>query len=353
MKTATAAAAASGISDRARAVLASATICDMTLPWGNWEEGKDSILDRYIAQGFGFVSLSVGLDRMGFEETVRRVARERARLRAMAPRAELVDSVADIRRLRASGRLALGFHFQGSNPLGGAVDMVEFYYKLGIRHMLLAYNQKNQAADGCSERTDAGLSRYGLALIKEMNRVGMLIDMSHSAERTTREAIDLSARPIAITHANPTVWHESVRNKSDALLVALAARGGMLGLSLYPYHLKGGSSCPLDSFAEMAARLAERIGIDHIGIGSDLCQGHGNAIIEWMRVGRWTKAPPGAGLGAPVLPPQPQWFRDNRDWGKIRAGLLAHGFSEADASKILGGNWHRFFAASLAPMSVA
>ena len=189
----------------------------------------------------------------------------------------------------------------------------------------------------------------GREVIKEMNRVGMLIDMSHSSERTTRESIDLSARPISITHANPNFWLESVRNKSDALIKALAARGGMLGLSLYPYHLKGGTDCPLESFAEMAARLADKVGIDRIGIGSDLCQGHGNEIIEWMRVGRWTKSPPGSGLGAPVLPAQPAWFRDNRDWGNIRAGLVSQGFSETDAGKILGGNWHRFFADALKP----
>jgi microsomal dipeptidase-like Zn-dependent dipeptidase len=188
----------------------------------------------------------------------------------------------------------------------------------------------------------------GREVIKEMNRVGMLIDMSHSAERTTLETIDLSARPISITHANPNFWHTAVRNKSDTVLKALAARGGMLGLSLYPYHLKGGSECSLESFTEMAVRLVDMIGIDHIGIGSDLCQGHGNEIIEWMRVGRWTKAPPSAALGAAVLPAQPPWFRDNRDWGKIRAGLRARGFSEAETGKILGDNWLKFFTASFA-----
>ena len=259
-------------------------------------------------------------------------------------------SAADVDAARRAGKTAVFLASQNPSCIEDDIGLVEILKTLGLSVMQLTYNNQSLLGTGCYESEDTGITRMGREVIKEMNRVGMLIDMSHSAERTTREAIDLSARPIAITHANPNFWHDSVRNKSDALLKALAGRGGMLGLSLYPYHLKGGSDCPIESFAAMAARLADMIGIDNIGIGSDLCQGHGNAIIEWMRVGRWTKAPPGSGLGAPVLPPQPAWFRDNRDWGLIRAGLVANGFSQGDADKVLGGNWHRFFAASLAPM---
>ena len=187
----------------------------------------------------------------------------------------------------------------------------------------------------------------GREVIAEMNRVGMAIDMSHSGERSTREAIDLSARPIAITHANPASWHKVPRNKSDAVLKALAARGGMLGLSLYPHHLRGGSECTLESFTAMVARLADLIGVDHIGIGSDLCQDQPDSVVAWMRNGRWTKSDASIGLGAAVFPPQPDWFRDNRDFGKIRAGLLAQGFSASDTAKIMGGNWYRFYADAL------
>ena len=105
------------------------------------------------------------------------------------------------------------------------------------------------------------------------------------------------------------------------MLKALAARGGMLGLSLYPHHLKGGSECTLESFTAMVARLADLIGVDHIGIGSDLCQDQPDSVVAWMRNGRWTKSDASIGLGAAVFPPQPAWFRDNRDFGKIRAGL--------------------------------
>lgn len=285
-----------------------------------------------------------------FRETVKGFVDWSRRFERHADLIMPAKSAADVDAARRAGKTAVFLASQNPSCIEDDIGLVEILKTLGLSVMQLTYNNQSLLGTGCYESEDTGITRMGREVIKEMNRVGMLIDMSHSAERTTREAIDLSARPIAITHANPNFWHESVRNKSDALLKALAGRGGMLGLSLYPYHLKGGSDCPIESFAAMAARLADMIGIDNIGIGSDLCQGHGNAIIEWMRVGRWTKAPPGAGLGAPVLPPQPTWFRDNRDWGLIRAGLVANGFSQGDAGKILGGNWHRFFAASLAPM---
>lgn len=258
-------------------------------------------------------------------------------------------TAADIDRARAAGKTAVFFASQNPSCIEDDIGLVEVLHDLGIRVMQLTYNNQSFLGTGCYEATDSGITRMGREVIAEMNRVGMLIDMSHSAERSTLEAIDLSKRPISITHANPNFWHTVVRNKSDTVLKALTRRGGMLGLSLYPYHLKDGSNCPLASFSEMAARLADMIGVDNIGIGSDLCQGHGNDIIEWMRVGRWTKAPPTTGLGAPVLPPQPGWFRDNRDWGKIREGLRVQGFTEAEAGKILGGNWYRFFKDSFAP----
>ena len=253
-------------------------------------------------------------------------------------------TAADIERAQMTSRTAVFFGLQTPAPIEDDIGLVEVLHALGIRFMQLTYNNQSLLGAGCYEKEDAGITRMGREVIAEMNRVGMVIDMSHSAERTTRDAIEISARPIAITHANPSSWHPALRNKSDTALKALAVRGGMLGLSLYPHHLRGGSACTLADFTAMVERLAETIGVDHIGIGSDLCQGQPDSVVAWMRNGRWTRASTDIGLGQAVFPPQPSWFRDNRDWGNIRAGLLARGFSPDDAGKILGGNWRRFFA---------
>ena len=175
--------------------------------------------------------------------------------------------------------------------------------------------------------------------------------MSHSAERSTLEAIEVSERPIAITHANPAFWHPARRNKSDAVLRALGQSGGMLGFSMYPHHLKDKSDCTLTSFCEMIARTADVMGVDNIGLGSDLCQDQPDSVVEWMRVGRWSKEIDyGEGsAGDAGFPPMPDWFEDNRHFGNIAAGLIANGFSEADTSAVMGENWLRFYDENFGP----
>ncbi|MEO0938742.1 MAG: membrane dipeptidase [Pseudomonadota bacterium] len=260
-------------------------------------------------------------------------------------------TAADVDRARETGRTAVFFGFQNPSPIEDDIRLIEICHQLGVRFMQLTYNNQSLLATGCYEAEDTGLTRMGKQVVKEMNRVGMVIDMSHSAERSTLEAIDASARPIAITHANPAWWHPALRNKSDAVLRALTARGGMLGFSLYPHHLAGGSDCTLEGFCAMIAEAASRYGVAALGFGSDLCQGQPDSVVEWMRVGRWSKQIDyGEGsAAAPDFPPMPHWFQDNRDWDKVQAGLAAKGFSDAEVGALMGGNWYRFYAESFAP----
>jgi microsomal dipeptidase-like Zn-dependent dipeptidase len=260
-------------------------------------------------------------------------------------------SAADIDAARAAGRTAIFFGFQNPSPIEDDIGLVEILHRLGARFMQLSYNNQSLLATGCYEADDPGITRMGREVIAEMNRVGMVVDMSHSAERSTIEAAEISARPIAITHANPSDWAPALRNKSDAVLRAVTGRGGMLGFSLYPHHLKDKSACTLESFCEMIARTAERYGAEHLGLGSDLCQDQPDSVVEWMRSGRWTKKIDyGEGSAdAPGFPPMPGWFRDNRDFGNIEAGLRAVGFDDAEIAGIMGGNWYRFYAESFGP----
>jgi len=259
-------------------------------------------------------------------------------------------SAADIAAAHESGRTAIFFGLQNCSAIEDDIGLIELLYDLGVRFMQLTYNNQSLLASGCYEPVDSGVTRMGKEVIAEMNRLGMVIDMSHSGERSTLEAIQHSTRPIAITHANPNFWHEVPRNKSDKVLDALRDSGGIIGLSLYPHHLKGGSNCPAADFATMAKKLADRIGPSHVAIGSDLCQDQPDSVVEWMRSGRWTKqgSAPGCAPKA-TFPPQPGWFRDNRDFPALRTHLRQAGFSPAEADGILGDNWHRFFAKSFSP----
>ena len=257
----------------------------------------------------------------------------------------------DVDKARKTGRTAIFFGFQNPSPIEDDIGLVEIVHALGARFMQLTYNNQSLLATGCYEAEDNGITRMGRQVIKEMNRVGLVVDMSHSGDRSTIEAADISERPIAITHANPYDWSPALRNKKDDVIRAVTGNGGMLGFSVYPHHLKGKSDCTLESFCAMIADTAAKYGTENLGIGTDLCQDQPDSIVEWMRAGRWTKEIDyGEGsAAAPGFPSMPKWFHDNRDFGNIEAGLRAVGMSEDEVTGIMGRNWHRFYGENFTP----
>ena len=251
----------------------------------------------------------------------------------------------DIEKANQENRTAIFFGFQNCSPIEDDINLVESVHDLGAIFMQLTYNNQSLLATGCYESNDSGVTRMGREVIKEMNRVGVIVDMSHSAEKSSLDAIEISEKPIAITHANPSFWHNAKRNKSNDLLKALAKSGGMLGLSLYPHHLKEGSNCTLENFCEMTAKTAEIMGVKNIGIGSDLCINHPDSVVEWMRNGTWAKAK-NYGEGSknkPGFPKQPDWFLDARGFNNLEIGLNKIGFNEDETNGILGNNWYNFY----------
>lgn len=260
----------------------------------------------------------------------------------------------DISKARRTGRTAVFFGSQNPSCIEDDIGLVQILHRLGLRFMQLSYNNQSLLASGCYESVDTGITRMGREVIREMNRVGLIVDMSHSGERSTLDAIETSVRPIAITHANPANWHPADRNKSDTVLKALGQSGGMLGFSLYPHHLENGSACSLQSFCNMVCRTADLMGIENIGIGTDLCQNQPDSVVQWMRVGRWTKSMDfGEGSeSSPGFPVMPHWFEDNRHFGVIADGLLSAGMTLQDIQAVMGGNWYRFFDAGFEPSNV-
>ena len=251
----------------------------------------------------------------------------------------------DIEKANKEKKTAIFFGFQNCSPIEDDIKLVEKIHKLGCRFMQLTYNNQSLLATGCYENTDSGVTNFGREVIKEMNRVGVVIDMSHSAEQSTIDAIELSQKPIAITHANPYFWHPVKRNKSSDLLKILSDSGGILGLSLYPHHLKDNTNCTLESFCEMVAKTAEIMNTKQIGIGSDLCLQQPDSVVEWMRNGTWSKSTNfGEGnKNKPGFPKQPQWFEDARGFSNIEKGLKKVGFSDEETNGILGNNWYNFY----------
>jgi microsomal dipeptidase-like Zn-dependent dipeptidase len=254
-------------------------------------------------------------------------------------------SYLDIEKAYNENKTAVFFGFQNCSPIEDDIKLVESVHQMGAVFMQLTYNNQSLLATGCYEETDSGVTRMGKEVIKEMNRVGVIIDMSHSADKSTFDAINLSEKPIAITHANPLFWHKAKRNKPNDILKALGESGGMLGLSLYPHHLLGGTNCTLDSFCQMVAKTAEIIGTKNLGIGSDLCLKQPDSIVEWMRNGTWTKTKDyGEGtVSNAAFPNQPEWFQDARGFDNIEKGLKKVGFNNDELYGILGDNWFNFY----------
>lgn len=319
------------------------------LQYANWSE---RVFRQLRAGGVDAVHVTIAYHET-FRETVANIARWNRWFEQFPELIFQGFTAADVDTARASGRTAIFFGAQNPSCIEDDIGLVEVLHRLGLRFMQLSYNNQSLLATGCYEAEDTGLTRMGREVVAEMNRVGLVVDMSHSAERSTLMAVEHSSRPIAVTHANPAVWHPARRNKSDAVLRALAETGGMFGFSLYPHHLKDGSACTLAEFCTMIARTAERHGTAFLAIGSDLCLDQPDSVVEWMRSGRWTKAVDfGEGsAAAPGFPPMPAWFRDSRDFGAIRGGLAAAGFDAAETAAIMGGNWARFFRDSFGPVA--
>ncbi len=287
------------------------------------------------------------------EATLANIGDWRRRFREHSDVIMPVKTAKDIRKAQKLGKVGIILGFQNCSPIEDDLRKVEMLHEQGVRIMQLTYNNQSLLATGCYEDGDSGVTRFGREVIKEMNRVGMVIDMSHSAEHSTLQTIELSHRPIAITHANPLRWHEALRNKSDTVLKALSESGGMLGFSMYPFHLNNGPECTLDDFCGMIMDTAELMGIDHIGLGSDLCQNWGYETLEWMRSGTWTFKPDyGEGSAANAdWPKQPDWFGSSLDFANISQGLDAKGMSQADIEKVMGLNWLNFFDAGFGPQA--
>ena len=317
------------------------------LQYCNWSR---DIFEQMREGGLDAVHVTVAYHE-DFRQTVDRISQWNRLLDQYSDLIQPGRTADDVLRARDTNKTAIFYGFQNCSPIESDIDLVEICHQLGARFMQLSYNNQSLLATGCYESDDPGITRMGKQVIAEMNRVGLVVDMSHSAERSTLEAIECSTRPIAITHANPSRWHPALRNKSDSVLRALSESGGMIGFSLYPHHLAEGSACTLDNFCQMIADTADDMGIDHIGIGSDLCQDQPDSVVEWMRNGRWTREKDfGEGSKAsPGFPDQPAWFKDNREFPSLRAGLKKVGLNDAAVNAVMGDNWLRFFEKSFGP----
>lgn len=310
-----------------------ALVWDMTLPWGDIgrAEIKTQTLPRFKSCGVNVVSLTLARDDQTIYEAIRSVAKERAYVLAHPDQFVLVETVQDIHRAKEEGKLAVSFHFQGTNPVQGELDMVEVYYRLGIRHMLMAYNKKNFVGDGCHEPGDGGLSRFGRELVKEMYRVGMLVDCSHTGYRTSMDVFEVAEGPVIFSHSNPRALYDHERNIRDEQIRACAESGGVIGINGIGVFM-GDNDASTEKLLRQIDYCTQMVGAGHIGIGLDFV--YDKDIFLAAIQNRRDKYPSGQGyerLDMQIAEPE--------QLPEIAEGLLKMGYSEQDIMGILGGNW--------------
>jgi len=322
------------VSDQARALHAQAVICDLTLPWGAGYENQGTILPEFAEAGIDFVSLTIGVDRMSLEETVRHIAAQRARLDGWSDHCAFVRSVEDIQAARQAGKLAIGFHFQGSNPLAGQVEMVEVYYDLGVRHMLFAYNKRNMAADGCHELTDGGLSSFGLRLVAEMNRVGMIVDCTHVGYRSSMDAVEASAQPVIFSHSNADAVNSHDRNIRDDQIKACAATGGIVGINGAGHFLAEDMMASPEAMLRHIDHVANLVGPAHVAIGID------HVYYLAQQSARRTANPDTFPKGYPPSDWIGSYLHPSR-LIEVTELMVQHGYGDDEILGILGGNFLR------------
>jgi membrane dipeptidase len=254
----------------------------------------------------------------------------------------LVRQAGDIETAKRSGRLGIYLHFQGADAVEDNLDLVDLYKALGVGVIQLTYNVKNRVGDGCEERTDAGLSRFGVKLIERMNQARVIVDCSHTGLKTSLDAIDCSKSPVILSHSNLASVHSSARNVSPTLVEAIARSGGVIGVAGFPAMVADTTS--LDQFIAHIDGIVQQVGIDHVGLGIDYYLGQSGVARDEDAIRIYEQAVQN-GVWSKAYPPPPHRYPSGIDNPRTLANLthrlLERGYSEPHVRKILGENWLR------------
>ena len=285
-------------------------------------------LARHKAAGFDAITVNIGFGEQGPEEHLRMIAALRHWLVARPEEYMLLLEADDVERARSTGRLAVGFDIEGANAVGDQLSLIQLYYDLGVRWMLMAYNTSNRAGGGCQDE-DGGLTNFGRAMVAEMERVGMLLCLSHTGHRTVREVIAMATQPLIFSHSNCAALHPHPRNIPDELIRACAATGGVVGINGVGIFL-GKNDISSETYARHVDHVVQLVGPAHVSIALDYVFDM-RELEEHLEKMKGT-FPPGLGyeMGARFVPPE--------QLEEIVVTLQGWGYSDADLTALLGGN---------------
>ncbi len=275
----------------------------------------------------------------GFQNTVNNIS---AMNQLIDDNSDLILKVTctdDIRRAKAQGKTGVMMGFQNAHAYEDQIGYVQVFKDLGIGIVQMCYNTQNLVGTGCYER-DGGLSGFGHEIVAEMNRVGVMCDLSHVGAKTSQEVILASKKPVCYSHCLPSGLKDHPRNKSDEDLKFIADHGGFVGVTMFAPFLKNGIHSSIEDYVEAIEYIYNLVGEDQIGIGTDFTQGQDEAFFEWLThdkgyARRLTR------FGEII---NPEGIRTLGEFPNLTDALLRRGFSERQVSKIMGENWVRVLA---------
>ena len=284
----------------------------------------------------------------GIDGTIRSLASWKQFIRSRSDLLQIY-SVGDIERAKREGRLGLLMHFQGSAPLVDDPELSFIYKELGVGVIQLAYNVRNAIGDGADERTDSGLSYFGLKVIAALNEAKVVIDCSHTGVQTSLDAIDASKYPVVISHGNPRAIYNSNRNIPDDLIKAVASSGGVIGAVGFPGFVGASPNPTLDQYIDHITYMADLVGVDHVGLGIDYYNAQWPVMSDEeaqklyeirLANGSWRKN---------TYPPPPHRYPAGIETPQTLSALTfrlsERGFDKDSIQKILGENWMRVYRA--------
>jgi len=249
----------------------------------------------------------------------------------------LATSIVEMEEITKNGRIAVFFGFQNGSPLEDNLDYLHIFYRLGVRFIMLTYNTRNFIGSGSGERVDSELSDFGVRVVKEMNKLGMAVDLSHCGYQTTLDAIQCSDMPVLFTHANVQALADTTRNKTDDLICLLAEKGGVMGIKsmLGNTKTKLAEETTVADVVDQIEYVANLVGIDHVALGTDFpgtvhSLDEANAEINFLRT-----LSPKAYLGKRI---KPAGFETIDGLPNVTRELVKRGYSDEDIAKIYGKN---------------
>ncbi len=286
-----------------------------------------------------------------FERASEAIARAQAVIDVLDGELRLVRLAADIEQSHRDRKHGLILDFQNTTPFGDDIGRVDYFYSLGVRMVQLTYNLRNLVGDGCTEAYQGGLSHFGREVVRRLNEMRILVDVSHCSEQVGWDALKVSTAPIVISHSSSKAVCHHDRGKSDELAKAVADRGGFFGVVIVPGFISESTDVTLDDFARHVEHLVDVIGVDHVGIGTDKTgPGPGTeSLITYPttmprhRPGTFDWA--GFRLKEHRLTPEYhlRGYENFGDWPNLTVHLAQRGFNEDELRKLLGLNFLRVF----------